>query len=83
MKRKAAKEKQSSDGSFLSGLKSTKKEYGNFAGAHSRRPGFFSLNFLEFHPNDPLSRLYLGRALEYEEQPPDVGWNAVEVFKKK
>ncbi|MDP9004772.1 MAG: adenylate/guanylate cyclase domain-containing protein [Verrucomicrobiota bacterium] len=39
--------------------------------------------FLESHPNDPLSRLYLERALEYEEQPPDSAWNAVEVFKKK
>ncbi|MEY2562537.1 MAG: adenylate cyclase [Verrucomicrobiota bacterium] len=39
--------------------------------------------FREFHPGDSLSRLYLERALEYEKQPPDPAWNAVEVFKKK
>jgi len=27
--------------------------------------------------------MYLERALEYEQQPPDEAWNAVEVFKKK
>jgi hypothetical protein len=27
--------------------------------------------------------MYLERALEYEEEPPDAAWNAVEVFKKK
>ena len=39
--------------------------------------------FLEFHPDDALAKMYLERALEYEKQPPDAGWNAVEVFKKK
>ncbi|HEX4631054.1 MAG TPA: adenylate/guanylate cyclase domain-containing protein [Chthoniobacterales bacterium] len=39
--------------------------------------------FLEFYPDDTLARMYLERALEYEEQPPDAAWNAVEVFKKK
>jgi len=39
--------------------------------------------FLEFYPDDALAKLYLERALEYEEQPPDGAWNAVEVFKKK
>jgi len=39
--------------------------------------------FLEFYPDDTLARMYLERALEYEVQPPDVAWNAVEVFKKK
>ena len=34
---------------------------------------------------DELERqgMYLDRALEYEQQPPDDAWNAVEVFKKK
>jgi hypothetical protein len=27
--------------------------------------------------------MYHERALEYEQQPPDAAWNAVEVFKKK
>jgi adenylate cyclase len=39
--------------------------------------------FLEFYPDDALAKMYLERALEYEEQPPDAAWNAVEIFKKK
>jgi adenylate cyclase len=39
--------------------------------------------FLEFYPDDALAKMYLERALEYEEQPPDESWNAVEVFKRK
>ena len=39
--------------------------------------------FLEFYPEDALAKMYLERALEYEGQPPDESWNAVEVFKKK
>jgi len=39
--------------------------------------------FLEFYPDDLLAKMYLDRALEYEQQPPDEAWEAVEVFKKK
>jgi adenylate cyclase len=39
--------------------------------------------FLEFYPDDFLAKMYLERALEYEQQPPDEAWNAVEVFEKK
>jgi adenylate cyclase len=39
--------------------------------------------FLEFYPDDSLAKMYLERALEYEKQPPDAAWNAVEIFKKK
>ena len=39
--------------------------------------------FLEFYPDDLLAQTYLARALEYEQQPPDEAWDAVEVFKKK
>jgi adenylate cyclase len=39
--------------------------------------------FLEFFPNDYLAKMYLDRALEYEQQPPDESWNAAEVFTKK
>jgi adenylate cyclase len=39
--------------------------------------------FLEFYPDDLLAKMYLDRALEYEKQPPDEAWNAVEVFRKK
>ena len=38
--------------------------------------------FLEFYPDDFLAKMYLERALEYEQRPPDEAWNAVEVFKK-
>ena len=39
--------------------------------------------FLEFYPDDLLAKIYLDRALAYEQQPPDEAWDAVEVFKKK
>ncbi len=39
--------------------------------------------FTEFYPDDRLAKMYLERAIEYEQTPPDKAWNAVEVFKKK
>ncbi len=39
--------------------------------------------FLEFYPDDLLAKMYLDRALEYEQTPPDEAWAAVEVFDKK
>ncbi len=39
--------------------------------------------FLEFYPDDTLAKMYLERALEYEQAPPDEAWEAVEVFEKK
>ena len=39
--------------------------------------------FLEFYPDDLLAKMYLNRALEYEQTPPDEAWDAVEVFEKK
>jgi adenylate cyclase len=39
--------------------------------------------FLEFYPDDALAKMYLERALEYEKEPPNESWNAVEVFTKK
>jgi adenylate cyclase len=39
--------------------------------------------FLEFYPDDALAKMYLERAIEYEQTPPDEAWDAVEVFKKK
>ncbi len=38
--------------------------------------------FLEFYPDDLLAKMYLDRALEYEQTPPDEAWTAVEVFEK-
>ncbi len=39
--------------------------------------------FLEFYPDDLLAKMYLNRALEYEQTPPNEAWAAVEVFEKK
>jgi adenylate cyclase len=39
--------------------------------------------FLEFYPDDLLAKMYLQRALEYEQAPPDEAWEAVEAFEKK
>ena len=39
--------------------------------------------YLEFYPDDHLAGMYLERSLEYEQEPPDDAWNAVEVFYKK
>src|SRR5216117_1423369 len=39
--------------------------------------------FLEFYPDDVLAQMYLARSLDYERQPPDEAWNAVEVLTKK
>ena len=39
--------------------------------------------FLEFYPDDYLAKMYLDRALEYEQQPPNESWTAAEVFTKK
>ena len=39
--------------------------------------------FLEFYPDDKLAKMYLERTIEYEQEPPDEAWNAVEVFTKK
>ena len=39
--------------------------------------------FLEFYPDDLLAQMYLARALDYERQPPDEAWGAVEVLTKK
>jgi adenylate cyclase len=39
--------------------------------------------FLEFYPEDALTKLYVSRILEYQQYPPDEAWSAVEVFTKK
>jgi adenylate cyclase len=39
--------------------------------------------FLEFYPDDLLAKMYLQRALEYEQAPPDEAWEGIEVFQKK
>jgi adenylate cyclase len=39
--------------------------------------------FLAARPDDFLAKMYRERAVEYEKEPPETDWNAVEVFKKK
>jgi adenylate cyclase len=39
--------------------------------------------FIESYPEDALAKMYFERTLEYESQPPDDSWSAVEVFQKK
>ena len=39
--------------------------------------------FLGSYPEDALAKMYFERTLEYESQPPDDSWSAVEVFQKK
>ncbi len=39
--------------------------------------------FLEFYPDDLLAQMYLARSLDYERQPPDEAWDAIEVLTKK
>jgi adenylate cyclase len=56
---------------------------GNFESAIFTQAKILFSQFLEFYPDDSLAKMYLERALEYEQQPPDEAWNAVEAFKKK
>jgi adenylate cyclase len=39
--------------------------------------------FLEASPEDFLAKMYLDRSIDYEKEPPEADWDAVEVFKKK
>jgi adenylate cyclase len=54
-----------------------------FRERHFKEAKILFSQFLEFYPDDSLAKMYLERALEYEQTPPDEAWNAVEVFKKK
>jgi adenylate cyclase len=54
-----------------------------FRERHFKEAKILFSQFLEFYPDDSLAKMYLERALEYEQTPPDEAWNAIEVFKKK
>ena len=68
---------------FLQRLETYEAGFRKFRGRDFSQAKVLFSQFLEFYPEDALARMYLERALEYEEQPPDESWNAVEVFKKK
>ena len=64
-------------------LESYEEGMGKFRARDFKQAKILFSRFLEFYPEDFLAKMYLERALEYEQQPPDEAWNAVEVFKKK
>ncbi len=71
------------DPEFLLHLETYEEAFQKFRQREFRETKILLSRFLEFYPNDFLAKMYLERALEYEEAPPDEEWNAVEVFKKK
>jgi adenylate cyclase len=71
------------DPEFLQRLETYEAGFRKFRERDFTQAKILFSQFLEFYPDDALAKMYLERALEYEEQPPDVTWNAVEVFKKK
>ena len=70
------------DQEFLKWLESYEEAMQKFRARDFTGAKILFSRFLEFYPNDGLAHLYFGRALEYETQPPDEGWTAVEVFQK-
>jgi adenylate cyclase len=71
------------DPELLRRLETYEEAFQKFRKRQFRDAKILLSQFLEFYPNDYLAKMYLERALEYEETPPDEAWNAVEVFKKK
>jgi adenylate cyclase len=71
------------DPEFLRHLETYEEAFRKFRQREFREAKILLSRFLEFYPNDFLAKMYLERALEYEQTPPDEEWNAVEVFKKK
>ena len=71
------------DAEFLKWLETYEEGIGKFREREFTEAKRFFARFLEFYPKDNLGRMYLERALEYEEHPPDESWTAAEVFTKK
>jgi adenylate cyclase len=71
------------DQEFLKWLESYEEGMQKFRARDFTGAKILFSRFLEFYPDDALAQSYLGRALEYETQPPDEAWSAVEVFQKK
>lgn len=68
---------------FVQRLETYEAGFRNFRERDFAQAKIVFSQFLEFYPDDALAKMYLERSLEYEEEPPDAAWNAVEVFKKK
>ena len=75
--------KDAADPEFLKWLETYEAGLEKFRERDFTQAKILFSRFLEFYPDDLLAQMYLDRALEYEKQPPDEAWNAVEVFKKK
>ncbi|HEY2124572.1 MAG TPA: adenylate/guanylate cyclase domain-containing protein [Chthoniobacterales bacterium] len=73
----------SNDAELLKWLESYEEGIAKFRERDFTAAKILFSRFLEFYPEDFLAKMYLERALEYEQQPPDEAWNAVEVFQKK
>jgi adenylate cyclase len=73
----------SNDAQLLKWLESYEEGIEKFRERDFNQAKILFSRFLEFYPDDFLAKKYLDRALEYEQQPPDQAWNAVEVFEKK
>ncbi len=71
------------DPEFLKWLESYEEGLEKFRSRDFTEAKILFSRFLEFYPDDLLAKMYLDRALDYEQQPPDEAWDAVEVFKKK
>ncbi|MGE5209120.1 MAG: CHASE2 domain-containing protein [Alphaproteobacteria bacterium] len=68
---------------FLKWLETYEEAIGKFRARDFTDAKILFSRFLEFYPDDFLAKMYLQRALEYEQAPPDAAWEAVEVFQKK
>jgi adenylate cyclase len=71
------------DPEFLKWLETYEEALEKFRARDFTEAKILFSRFLEFYPDDLLAKMYLQRALEYEQAPPDEAWEAVEVFKKK
>jgi len=71
------------DPEFLKWLEAYEEGLERFRSRDFTQAKILFSRFLEFYPDDLLAKMYLDRALEYEQAPPDEAWDAVEVFEKK
>jgi adenylate cyclase len=71
------------DPEFLKWLESYEEGLEKFRARDFTEAKILFSRFLEFYPDDLLAKMYLDRALDYEQAPPDGAWEAVEVFEKK
>jgi len=74
---------EETDPEFLKWLETYEEALEKFRVRHFTDAKILFSRFLEFYPDDLLAKMYLHRALQYEQAPPDEAWEAIEVFKKK